>query len=472
MRLRTRLALWYGVLTGLVVILVVLLAYVIHVRTHYDQVDATLDAAAEHALTEYLRGQLPSMEGDSDGTLVSAEVPVQVYDRDGTLIAATPSARSAPAISPQLIVGGSNPAPYDWLARLIPISLYEVEVTEGSFGLVQDADGARWRVVVVPVPGRAGYLVAMSSLASIDESISGIRWLIVSLAVGGTVVTLAGGWVLAGRALRPIRALTDTAGTIARLRTFDRRVPVRGADELADMSATFNLMLDELEAVYRMQQQFVSDASHELRAPLTTIQANLEFLSRQRQLAEDERQEVIDESRHETNRLARLVADLLSLARADSGVVIRQEDVELDRLLLEVMHDTRHLSHDEQALTIQNIEPVEITGDSDRLRQLLVIVLDNAVKYTPDDGSITVALRRSGSTAELVVSDTGVGISAEDLPRIFDRFYRADPARTRDPGGTGLGLSIAWWIVEQHGGGIAVDSELGVDTTISIRLPL
>jgi signal transduction histidine kinase len=238
------------------------------------------------------------------------------------------------------------------------------------------------------------------------------------------------------------------------------------------MSATFNLMLDELESTYRMQQRFVSDASHELRAPLTTIQGNLEFLSRHPQLEGQERLDVTDETRDEANRMARLVADLLALARADAGMALRRVDVELDRLVLEGVHDARHLCREGQSLTIAHIEPAEMLGDPDRLIQLLIIVLDNAARYTPRDGAITVSLTSKDAYGELEIRDDGIGIPPADIPRIFDRFYRADPARTRDPGGTGLGLAIARWIVDQHGGTITVDSELGVGTSIRIHLPL
>lgn len=472
MSLRIRLALWYGGLIGGVVILVTILAYAIHVRTHYDQIDDTLEGATQHIVAEYEAANRTDSPADPFVVSVSPDVPARVYDANGDVIAETPSAWTAPRINLGTITENANVVPYDWLAQFVPISLYDVDLDRGSFSVVEDADGARWRVIVTPVPGRNEYVAALSSLDSIDDSITGIRWLLSSIAVGGVMITLAGGWVLAGRALRPVRTLTDTAGAIARLRTFGRRVPVTGGDELADMSATFNLMLDELEASYRMQQQFVGDASHELRAPLTTIQSDLEFLSRHRALDENERQEVIDEARAETNRLVRLVADLLALARADSGMALRREDVELDRLLLEGVRDARHQSGKQQVITITDIEPIEVVGDADRLKQLIIILLDNAVKYTPPGGSISVALQRAGGAAEVVIRDTGVGIGPDDLPRVFDRFYRADTGRARDPGGTGLGLSIANWIVEQHNGMIAIDSELGAGTAVRVRLPL
>ena len=167
--------------------------------------------------------------------------------------------------------------------------------------------------------------------------------------------------------------------------------------------------------------------------------------------------------------MTRLVADLLVLARADAGVPLRRAAVELDRVLLEVMGEARHLVRGHR-LEVEALEPTTVTGDRDRLKQLILILVDNAIRYTPPGGRITLSLSRSGATAELRVRDTGEGISAEDLPRVFDRFFRADRARSRDPGGTGLGLSIAQWIAREHRGTIELSSVRGASTTAVFRM--
>ena len=168
--------------------------------------------------------------------------------------------------------------------------------------------------------------------------------------------------------------------------------------------------------------------------------------------------------------MARLVADLLSLARADAGVPLRQERVELDRVLIDVMGELRHQLRG-QRLAFGAFETVVVQGDPDRLKQLVVILIDNAIKYTAAGGRVDVSLRRSGDGATIEIRDTGVGIAPEDLPRVFERFYRADPARSRDAGGTGLGLPIARWIVEEHGGTVELASVLGHGTTATVRIP-
>ena len=168
--------------------------------------------------------------------------------------------------------------------------------------------------------------------------------------------------------------------------------------------------------------------------------------------------------------MARLVADLLVLARADAGVPIRRELVELDRVVLEVLGEARHLARGQQ-IEVKDIAPVLVRGDRDRLKQLFLNIVENAIKYTPATGSVSVMISRQNRDAVVTVRDTGVGISADDLPRVFERFYRADPARSRDPGGSGLGLAIAQWVAAEHGGTIELASRLGEGATVTIRLP-
>ncbi|MER3479520.1 MAG: hypothetical protein C4327_03290 [Meiothermus sp.] len=225
-----------------------------------------------------------------------------------------------------------------------------------------------------------------------------------------------------------------------------------------------------LRQINQAQQRFVADAAHELRAPLTAIQGNLELLHRYPEMTLQDRMESVIQALQEARRLGRLVADLLALARGDGGYRLKREPLDLDRVLLEAFESACHLSQQHQ-LT-RELAPLKLEGDRDHLKQLALILLDNAIKYTPPGGKVHLALFRQGSHAELRVTDTGNGIAAQDLPHVFDRFYRADQSRRRDPGGSGLGLSIAQWIVEQHGGEIRLESEVGKGTTAIVRLPL
>ena len=466
MSLRLRLALWYGGLAGITMLLVCSLIYTVHSRTHYDDLDLALVSAVDHVAGEVASNEHPGMLA----VPVAPQIVTRVYDAGGAVLAAAPNATAAPAIDPAAVLGQPPARAYGPLVRLAP-SLVSVDPAGGTFGIVRAADGARWRVYLLPSTGGGAYL-ATAPLAALDASVAWLRQLILLLAILGTGVALVVGWLVAGRALRPVTALTDTAQAIAHAPGFGERVPVgTGRDELGRLARTFNEMLASLERAYQAQHRFVADASHELRAPLTAIQANLDLLERQPAMPPEERREAVGEASREAGRLARLVADLLALARADAGVALRRQRVEFDRLVLDALGDARLLARG-QRLEVERLEPALIDGDPDRLQQLLLILLDNAIKYTPSGGRVTLALRRDGDWVRLTVADTGIGIAPGDLERVFERFYRADPARARDPGGTGLGLPIARWIAEQHGGEIALASGQEGGTTATIRIPL
>lgn len=296
------------------------------------------------------------------------------------------------------------------------------------------------------------------------------------LITGSTLLLLLAltiGSSVAREALLPISKMIDTARSIALSKGFARRIEgIARPDELGRLAITFNEMLASLEEAYTVQQRFVADASHELRAPLAVIQGNLELLQRQRGLSDSERAEILEDVQSETVRMTRLIGDLLSLARADTGIKVYRTEVELDTVAVEVFRAARVQAGASHDLKVRNVHPAKVLGDRDRLKQLLLILFDNALTYTPPGGMITLSLTTDSEQAVLEVSDTGIGIAPEDLPHIFDRFYRADKARSRVHGGTGLGLSIAQWIVDQHNGQIDVHSEPGKGSSFVVRIPL
>ncbi|MFP5355748.1 MAG: sensor histidine kinase [Gemmatimonadota bacterium] len=332
--------------------------------------------------------------------------------------------------------------------------------------------GQRWRVLVAPVAGTTLQLVAMRSLAPLDASVAMFGRLMAVMALLGAVASWVLGWLIAGRALRPVAVLTEVASSIANAGNLSRRVPDGvAADELGRLATVFNVMLARLEKAYTAQQRFIADASHELRAPLAIIRGNMELLQEATRLPEAERSAAIHETRQESERLSRLVAALLSLARADAGISLQCDAIELDRILMKVFGDAKRLESG-QRLELGPITPCVVTGDRDRLTQLILILLDNALRYTPAGGLVRASLMRERDGVVIQVEDTGIGISAGDLPHVFDRFFRADPARSRDPGGTGLGLPIARWIARQHGGDVEITSALGRGTIARVRLPV
>jgi len=229
-------------------------------------------------------------------------------------------------------------------------------------------------------------------------------------------------------------------------------------------------MLASLEEAYSAQQRFTADASHELRAPLTAIRGNLDLLDRIRDMPADERRQTLTHVRREVERLSRLVNDLLALARADAGQALETRPVELDALLVDAHRQARSLARG-VSVHLGNLEPAVVQGDEDRLRELLLILVDNALRYTPEGGTVTLWLKHEQPWAVVGVEDTGIGIEPEDLPHVFDRFWRADKARSRDSGGTGLGLAIAKWIVDHHGGELVVESTPGKGSRFSVCLP-
>lgn len=229
---------------------------------------------------------------------------------------------------------------------------------------------------------------------------------------------------------------------------------------------------EQAESLHLSQQRFVSDAAHELRNPLTSIQGNLDVLVRYPDIPASDRQDILKEMQTETSQLSRLVSDMLQLARGDSGLQVKSERVELHRVLLQVWQEFQKKQHTHQ-LELGAVQPAVVQGDAERLCQLLLILLDNAASFTPQGGTIRVSQQNTPQGVRWEVTDTGVGMVEADVSRVFERFFRVDPSRhrNREVGGTGLGLSIAKWIVEQHHGSILVDSTPGEGTQVTLLFP-
>lgn len=467
MSLRLRLALWYGSLTTLIVALVCGYSYAIHSRTHYDELDRVLHSVATHVRTELSASPTARTDVLTSSLLLGAGI--RILDRDGRVREQSSAARLAPSADVQSLLRRPYQRPYSAIATLVP-ALHRPDHAPGRFGLLSDGTGTRTRAYVEALPDSEGFLVATMPLAHIDAAVHGFASLMVTMALTAGLLAFGVGWLLARRALRPVATLTDAAAAIATSREFSRRVTDGSSrDELGQLARTFNTMLGSLQEAYESQLRFVSAASHELRAPLTVIQANLDLL-RAAPMPASERALALGEAASEAGRMSRLVADLLALARADAGVPIRRDLVELDRIVLDVLGEARHLTNG-QRLQLSDVEPLTVRGDADRLKQLFLNLVENAIKYTPADKHVTVSVARDHQQAVVVIRDEGLGIAPDDLPRVFERFYRGDPARSRDPGGSGLGLSIAQWVASEHGGTLTLASRLGAGTSVTVRLP-
>jgi heavy metal sensor kinase len=275
------------------------------------------------------------------------------------------------------------------------------------------------------------------------------------------------------RALEPVDRITGMAGRIG-AQDLAERLPLRGAnDELDRLSETLNAMFGRLESAFQRITQFTADASHELRTPVAVIRTTAE-LTRSKPRSDAEYCAALDRILAESERTTRLIEDLLLLARADSASdAAVLAPVDLPALVRDTCADAAVLAEAAGVrLLIDSSGDCQVAGDEDHLRRLLLVLLDNAIQYTPAGGEIRVSVEveRAGG-AVIEVRDTGIGIAPEDLPHIFERFYRASKDRSRKTGGAGLGLSIAQWIAHRHGGKIVVESTLGTGSSFRVELP-
>jgi heavy metal sensor kinase len=288
------------------------------------------------------------------------------------------------------------------------------------------------------------------------------------------VCAAAGGYWISTRALAPVDQITQTARTISAQNLSSRLVVPKTGDELQRLSETLNGMLGRLEAAFKKITQFTADASHELRTPVAVMRTRAELSLRKARSAEEYR-DVIAEVLAELEKTSGLIEQLMFLARADSGAeTLHFSATNVAEVLREACHQGSALAEAKQIAFQEQISPdsLWIQGDAGSLRRLFLILIDNAVKYTPANGQVEVSLHRNDGYAVAEVRDTGIGIAETDLPNVFERFYRADKARSRESGGVGLGLSIGRWITEVHAGTIEVQSSPGRGSIFQIRLPI
>jgi signal transduction histidine kinase len=348
--------------------------------------------------------------------------------------------------------------------------------TEVPLFTSKDFGEARIRVLTVPVHDQnnviVGYLQLAESLATVDQA----RELLLIILIGGALIAVGAaavvGWSTAGTALRPIGELTETAVQITRAYDLSRRIPHDGppSDEVGQLIEAFNETLERLENLFETQRRFMADVSHELRTPLTAIRGNVDLIRRMGKADSIS----LDAIAEEVDRMTRMVRDLLLLVQAESGnLPLAQELVELDTLMLEVFQQAKILAPEGVHVKIGTEDQARVIGDRDRLKQVMLNLAANAIEHTSKGGSITFSLSCDGEHSKFSVSDTGSGIPEDEIPHIFERFYRVDPSRKRRVGGgAGLGLSIAYWITRSHEGRIEVNSEKGVGTTFNVWLPL
>jgi heavy metal sensor kinase len=327
------------------------------------------------------------------------------------------------------------------------------------------------REVILPGPFGVSVLVG-KSMHSEETALRQLLWKLLGAGLGVMAVGLCGGWLLSKRVTRPIRAISETARAIS-ASDLSRRIAVEEADsELGSLARTLNETFERLQTAFERQVRFTADASHELRTPLSIIHSHAELaLTRDRTAAEY--RQAIETCLRAAKRTKSLVDALLVLARADAGKLdLKCERFDLANAAEESVAMVAPRAQERNITVEADVRPVELEADRTRILQLLTNLLANAIQYNREAGRVVLTIDREGSETVVTVADTGVGIAAEDQPRVFERFFRADKARSREAGGSGLGLAICQSIVEAHRGSITFTSQPGRGTTFTVRLPL
>jgi two-component system, OmpR family, sensor kinase len=481
MTIRLRLTLWYTALLGATLILFSVLVYALLAANLWTQVRQNVIRQADDILglltQQLLRTQQLIVIRDSgfgfpDLDLFTSGAGAQVINVDGTVYLRSenlgnmvvPNHRNALAKIRQ----GKPYLDYTTNPDNVPFLVYSkpLIVNDLLLGAVQ---------IVQPID-------------SVENTLNQVsRYLILGTALSLVLAAIVGA-LIAHHALAPIGAITSTANGITRTRDLGQRLQIADqGSEVGQLAATFNDMLDRIQKLFDTQERLIADVSHELRTPLTTMQGNIELLQRMVTAENDSARwnahkdeilrETLSEVENETHRMSKMINDLLLLAQADSGALqLQWSPVEMDTLLLEVYRQTKRmaelrrgpgtldvrLGHEDQAL---------VWGDRERLRQLLLNLTDNAIKYTPEGGTVTLSLVNADGWVQISVNDTGIGIHPDNQSQIFHRFFRTDKARSRELGGSGLGLSIVQWIAQAHNGRISVESAVQHGSTFTLWLP-
>lgn len=447
--IRLRMALWITVAFAVILVSFGLAVYGLLRKTHYDQIDRSLrthlrdladrqprddEANAQHRLAELLDG--------------ARGCEAYLVDRNGRIFAHT-----------------ADVTPADLAAAVV---LGDAE----QFDTAHLANQGHVRRLTVPLADTGRWIVLLAELKHVDEEL----WEVIRTLLITTPITLVAAasiaYLLAKKSLSPVDQLRQMTDEIT-AEHLDRRLPVGNAsDELGLLAQTINSMIGRLERSFSEVRRFTADASHELRTPLAVIRSEAE-LGLAELTSGDRARRRLESIVEECQRLTELTTQLLTLCRQEAGLAQSiRAPVSLRITLAESAESVRSMAQaKQQTIATEARDDVAVWGDAARLHQVFTNLLHNAVKFTPPGGTITLSLGQSSGLAEVTVQDTGIGISPEDLPRVFDRFYQVNPGRSHAEGGAGLGLSIAQSIVEAHGGQIAVTSELGRGSAFRVVLP-
>lgn len=455
---RTRLTLWYAGVLALSLIAFAFLIYYAAAASFHQRQDESLLSTAQTVASAYVEEMEEQKSLTKAGEVVLAELAfpnryVQVTDSSGLAIASTKNG---------------------WSTAIPSAALDEAKQRGSSFASLNG-----WRVAIVPISissnQELGFATVAEPLSVIDDALRSLRR---DFFAGVPILLLlasAGGYFLARKSLLPIASMNRQTKRISAGSLSSRLDVTDPRDELGSLTITINDLLTRLESSFKEQQRFIADASHELRTPLAVLRSETEVALNKTRTVE-EYQESLSLIKDEAERLSRIVEDLFILARQplDQPQSLIKEPVSLNDAVRDCARAAQVLASRKgvRLETESEQQSMVLHGDGELIKRMILNLLDNAVKYTPRDGEISISLRRQNGNAEIVVSDTGIGIPKADQSHVFDRFYRVDKARSRSLGGAGLGLSIASWIVDAHNGQISVESTPNQGSKFTVELPL
>ena len=461
--IRFKLTLWYIVILGIILSSFSTFLYFTLSRSLYKGIDVKIKSIAEvigssstNPYSQYSFSNIDRVLEESFGWKPVTKF-IQVLDESGR-------------------IGRKS----DNLQRFqLPVSIRALKnASQGkaTFETIKAMGEYPLRMVTVPVIRRRhiiNIVQVATSLEGVEEALNTLLLILWITVPSALVVASLGGLFLANKALNPVDEITRTARMITS-KSLDQRIKLKKAnDEIGRLAETFNDMISRLGRSFKQIRQFSADASHELRTPLTILKGEIEVGLRKRRRLEEYRK-ILNSNLEEVDHMTQIVDDLLFLSKADMGEVhLQKQPVNLTQLVSEVHAQAKTITIAKDIrVCVSTDSEVVVMGDRLRLRELLLNLVDNGVKYTPEGGEMTISLERDDGRIKLRVMDNGIGIAPDDQAHIFDRFFRVDKARSREAGGSGLGLSICKWIVEAHGGEISVESDLGKGSAFTVTLPV
>jgi two-component system, OmpR family, sensor kinase len=470
MPIRRKLTLLYA---GVLVFVAIIIGSSATITVYFTLINSIDDSLAETATFVLQNSRSYAITQFGGERRISISIPeLDKFQNSGLYVQVWQTWDGAQNISPEFAAASSNLGDYR-----APLDVSAVDSQTETY-TINEIDGVPYRILTRPIVliqgVQFGNVQVAASIGTLNQAINRLVTIMVIGGVVSMMMLVAVGLLIARRILQPIEDITLAAASIADNEDLATRLAWVGPrDELGQLAAVFNHMMERLEHLFSVQQRFVADVSHELRTPLTAIRGNVEIIKR---YGMD--QDSLDAIESETGRMARLVNDLLMLARADYGEIkVALMPIDLDTIMSEVYREAKVLVKDRNLkVAIEQFAPLRINGNADRLKQVVLNLVGNAIKFTADGGKITLNLYERDSKAVIEVVDTGIGIAPKDLERIFHRFYQADESRARSGeaggGGAGLGLSIVKWLVEAHQGTVRATSELGKGTIFTIQIPL